>query len=97
MTTAAPTPVFNARDAKMRFGQLLDAAMNSPVAITRNNRHVAYIISKRDFDAMATRMAALEARLAEAEADHAAFELALRANAESVASLLPVQEVALHY
>ena len=40
----------NATDAKNRFGELLDSAQAAPVAILKNGRDVAYVISKEEFD-----------------------------------------------
>ena len=41
--------VMNATDAKNRFGELLDSAQAAPVAIQKNGRDVAYVISKEEF------------------------------------------------
>ena len=40
----------SARDAKARFGQLLDAARREPVTIEKHGRAVAIVMSKEDFD-----------------------------------------------
>jgi prevent-host-death family protein len=40
-----------AHDAKAKFGQLLEAAREGPVAISKHGRAVAVIISKEEFDA----------------------------------------------
>lgn len=40
----------NATDAKNRFGELLDSAQAGPVAIQKNGRDVAYLVSKDDFE-----------------------------------------------
>ena len=40
----------NATDAKNRFGELLDSAQAGPVAIQKNGRDVAYVVSKADFE-----------------------------------------------
>ena len=39
-----------AREAKNRFGQLLDAAQRAPVRITRNGRAVAVMLSTQLYD-----------------------------------------------
>ena len=39
-----------ARDAKNRFGQLLDAAQRAPVRITRNGRAVTVMLSTQLYD-----------------------------------------------
>ena len=41
-----------AHDAKAKFGQLLDAAREGPVAISKHGREVAVVISKEEFDAV---------------------------------------------
>ncbi|WP_186104953.1 type II toxin-antitoxin system Phd/YefM family antitoxin [Burkholderia gladioli] len=51
---------FSARDAKTRFGELLDAALGQPVGITRHDRLTAYVVSKRDFDGLRDRLQELE-------------------------------------
>jgi prevent-host-death family protein len=43
----------SAHEAKARFGQLLDAARDGPVAISKHGREVAVVISKAEFDALA--------------------------------------------
>jgi len=53
--------VFTAKEAKNRFGQLLDAAQREPVTITKNGRAVAMMLSASD-DSM---IAALEGFLEE--------------------------------
>ena len=40
--------VFTAKEAKNRFGQLLDAAQREPVTITKNGRAVAMMLSASD-------------------------------------------------
>jgi prevent-host-death family protein len=37
-----------ARDAKTRFGELLDTAQREPVVITKNNRPVSVVVSIHD-------------------------------------------------
>jgi len=39
---------FTASDARRRFGQLLDAAQREPVAITKNGRVAAMMLSASD-------------------------------------------------
>ena len=39
-----------AREAKNRFGQLLDAAQRSPVSVTKNGRAVTVMLSIQLFD-----------------------------------------------
>ena len=51
-----------AKDAKNRFGQLLDAAQRTPVRVTRNGRAVTIMLSVRHYERL--RGAAWE-RLAE--------------------------------
>ncbi len=41
-----------AHDAKAKFGQLLDAAREGPVAISKHGREVAVLISKEEFEAV---------------------------------------------
>ena len=41
--------VFTAKEAKNNFGRLLDEARRSPVAIQKNGRKVAFLISKEDY------------------------------------------------
>lgn len=42
----------NARDARKRLGRLLDDAQREPVAIERNGRVVAYVLSPDEFQAL---------------------------------------------
>jgi len=42
----------SAHDAKAKFGQLLDAVREGPVAISKHGREVAVDISKEEFDAV---------------------------------------------
>lgn len=52
----------SAHEAKARFGQLLDAARDGPVAINKHGRDVAVVISKEEFDALtALKLEALRA------------------------------------
>ncbi len=41
-----------ATDAKNRFGQVLDMAQAEPVAIRKNGRDVAYVVSAEQFHAL---------------------------------------------
>ncbi|TAM01936.1 MAG: type II toxin-antitoxin system Phd/YefM family antitoxin [Paraburkholderia sp.] len=54
---------FTARDAKTRFGEVLDEALGHPVGITRHDRLTAYVVSRRDFDNLRNRVQELEDRL----------------------------------
>jgi prevent-host-death family protein len=52
----------SAHEAKARFGQLLDAARDGPVAINKHGRDVAVVISKEEFDVLtALKLEALRA------------------------------------
>ena len=44
-----------ATDAKNRFGELLELARSEPVAIQKNGRNVAYVVSAEQFQAMQER------------------------------------------
>ena len=64
--------VFTAKEAKNRFGQLLDAAQREPVTITKNGRAVAMMLSASDESMIAAVEGFLEERywgerIAEAE------------------------------
>ncbi len=59
----------SARDAKNRFGELLDAARSAPVRISKNGREVAVMLSLEQYD----RFEAAEDSLWEARA-HAAHK-----------------------
>ncbi|WP_080419700.1 type II toxin-antitoxin system Phd/YefM family antitoxin [Burkholderia ubonensis] len=65
---------FSARDAKTRFGEVLDEALGHPVGITRHDRLTAYVVSKRDFDGMRERLQELEDQLWLLRADAARVE-----------------------
>jgi prevent-host-death family protein len=65
---------FTARDAKTRFGEVLDEALGHPVGITRHDRLTAYVVSKRDFDSLVSRVQELEDQLWLARADAARKE-----------------------
>jgi prevent-host-death family protein len=59
----APLVTFSARDAKTRFGEVLDEALGRPVGITRHDRLTAYVVSKRDFESLRNRVQELEDKL----------------------------------
>ncbi len=44
----------SARDAKARFGRMLDAARREPVTIEKHGRPVAVVLSKEEFDELET-------------------------------------------
>lgn len=58
-----PLATFSARDAKTRFGEVLDEALGHPVGITRHERLTAYIVSKKEFEGMRERVRELEDQL----------------------------------
>lgn len=60
---------FTARDAKTRFGEVLDEALGRPVGITKHDRLTAYVVSKRDFENLRDRVQELEDRLLLIQAD----------------------------
>ncbi len=74
MTASAPFITFSAKDAKARFGELLDEALGQPVGITKHDRLTAYVISKRDFESMLANIKNLEDQLWLAKADLARKE-----------------------
>ncbi|MBR7793900.1 type II toxin-antitoxin system Phd/YefM family antitoxin [Undibacterium sp. FT147W] len=74
MSIAAAFNTFSARDAKMRFGELLDAALGRPVGITKHDRLTAYVVSKHDFEAMLANIEELKDQLWLAKADLARKE-----------------------
>jgi len=74
MNAVAPFITFSAKDAKARFGELLDEALGQPVGITKHDRLTAYVVSKRDFEKMLTNIAFLEDQLWLAKADLARKE-----------------------
>ena len=51
-----------ATDAKNKFGQLLDMAQAEPVAIEKNGRDVAYVISAEQYAALVDRTSAPKVR-----------------------------------
>ena len=74
MNTVAPFTTFSAKDAKARFGELLDVALGQPVGITKHDRLTAYVVSKRDFEGMLANIKNLEDQLWLAKADLARKE-----------------------
>lgn len=70
----ATLTTFSAKDAKARFGEVLDEALGRPVGITRHDRLTAYIVSKRDFEAIMAKVQDLEDQLWLAKADTARKE-----------------------
>jgi prevent-host-death family protein len=67
----ATLTTFSAKDAKARFGEVLDEALGRPVGITKHDRLTAYVVSKRDFEAMVEKLRDLEDQLWLAQADAA--------------------------
>lgn len=55
-----------ASEAKTHFGALLDAAQREPVAVSKQGRAVAVVMSIQDYEEM--KLARLRAHLAEGEA-----------------------------
>lgn len=70
----APFTTFSAKDAKTRFGELLDEALSSPVGITKHDRLTAYMVSKRDFERMLASIEELQDQLWLAKAELARKE-----------------------
>lgn len=60
MTATATLTTFSAKDAKARFGELLDAALGRPVAITKHERLTAYLLSKNHYESMVAKVQELE-------------------------------------
>lgn len=52
MAKSTDIKVFPASKAKNSFGQLIDAAQREPVAIEKHGRHVAFVISPADMEAI---------------------------------------------
>jgi prevent-host-death family protein len=65
---------FSAKDAKMRFGELLDEALGKPVGITKHDRLTAYVVSRSHFEAMSQRIQELDDQLWLAKAELARKE-----------------------
>ena len=74
MTTAPTLTTFSAKDAKARFGQVLDEALGHPVGITRHDRLTAYIVSRKEFEKMVAHVQYLEDQLWLAKAEAARRE-----------------------
>lgn len=55
--------IFSAKDAKTRFGELLDEALGKPVGITKHDRLTAFVVSKAHFEAMSQRIQELDDEL----------------------------------
>ena len=51
-----------ATEAKNRFGELLDMARTEPVAIQKNGRVTAYMVSAEEFESMRARAATPKVR-----------------------------------
>ena len=56
----ATLTIFSAKDAKARFGELLDTALGRLVGITKHERLTAYVISKTRYEAMVEKLQELE-------------------------------------
>jgi prevent-host-death family protein len=69
MKVEEPFLTFTAKDAKTRFGELLDEALGRPVGITKHDRLTAYVVSKRDFEQMLVTIETLEDQLWLAKAE----------------------------
>lgn len=76
----------SAKDAKTRFGEVLDEALGRPVGITRHERLTAYVVSKRDFENLCNRVHELEDQLLLIQAEAARNEG--RASDDEVAAFL---------
>jgi len=55
--------IFSARDAKTKFGEVLDTALGNPVGITKHDRLTAYIVSKNQYEGLVHKVEELEDRL----------------------------------
>lgn len=74
MTLAQAFSTFSAKDAKTRFGELLDAALGQPVGITKHDRLTAYVVSKNFLESTLHRIEELEDSLWLAKAEIARKE-----------------------
>ena len=74
MNAAMHLTTFSAKDAKARFGELLDAALGGLVGITKHDRLTAYVVSKREFEALVNKVQELVDQLWLAKADAARKE-----------------------
>lgn len=70
----ATLTLFSARDAKTKFGELLDTALGRPVGITKHDRLTAYVVSKNNYETMIERVQELEDQLWLLKADLARKE-----------------------
>lgn len=62
-----------AREAKNRFGQLMDDAQHEPVTIEKNGRPIAVVMSLREYEATeAIKLELLRRDIAKSDADLAA-------------------------
>ncbi len=69
-----PLALYTARDAKTKFGELLDTALGRPVGITKHDRLTAYMVSKFQFETMLEKIQELEDQLWLLKADAARKE-----------------------
>ncbi|MEO7497175.1 MAG: type II toxin-antitoxin system Phd/YefM family antitoxin [Massilia sp.] len=74
MSAASPFRIFTAKEAKTRFGELLDEALLHPVGVSKHDRLMAYLVSRGDFDALLAKISALEDELLLAKAELARRE-----------------------
>jgi len=65
---------FSAKDAKARFGELLDEALGRPVGITRHDRLTAYLVSRRHYESILDKLQSLEDQLSLMQANAARNE-----------------------
>lgn len=70
----ATLTTFSAKDAKARFGEVLDEALGHPVGITRHDRLTAYVVSRKEFEKMVEHVQHLEDQLWLAKAEAARNE-----------------------
>jgi prevent-host-death family protein len=83
---SATLTTFSAKDAKARFGELLDTALGHPVGITKHDRLTAYVISRTAYENMVEKLQELEDQLWLMKADAARKEGFVRS--ENVDALL---------
>ena len=83
---AMTLPLFSARDAKTKFGEVLDTALGRPVGITKHDRLTAYIVSKYEFESMKQTIENLEDQIWLLKAEAARIEGF--ANARQVSAFL---------
>ncbi len=73
LTLRAPMKRIAAREAKNRFGQLIDDAQHEPVTIEKNGRPIAVVMSLGEYEATeAMKLELLRRDVAESDADLAA-------------------------